>query len=153
METEPPILPAGQITLHHLTGQWGWSERFMSPRTIALPRFREVPILSTLSLTDDLAASLLRTLSYHRTYDGEPMRCFFPRHGLHFGDAESGADALICLECYLAYFWIGDQELHFALSETAASVLTTLFRSAEPASRGLDPAQVLHEASFPTPAS
>ena len=139
------------MTLHHLTGEWRFSEQMMGQTTRTLPRFRDVPLLSSILLTVDLAASLRRSLSYHQTYEGEPMRCFIPRHGLRFGDAESGADALICLECYLAYFWIGDRELHYALSETAVSVLTTLFRSAEPASRGLDPAQVLHEASFPTP--
>ena len=139
--------------MHHLTGEWGFSEQMMAQSTRSLPTFRDVPLLSTIVLTADLAASLRRTLSYRQTYEGEPMRCFIPRHGLHFGDAGSGADALICLECYLAYFWIGDRELHYALSETAVSVLTTLFRSAEPAARGLDPAQVLHEASFPAPAT
>ena len=152
METEPPILPAGEVTLHHLTGEWGFSERMMAQSTKSLPRFRDVPLLSTIVVTANLAASLRRSLSYPQTYEGDPMCCFIPRQGLRVGDAENGADALICLECYRAYFWIGDRELHYALSETAVSVLTTLFRSAEPASRGLDPAQVLHESSFPTPA-
>lgn len=153
METEPPVLPDGDVTLHHLTGEWRLSEQTMGRSTRSLPRFRDVPLLSSVVLTTDLAASLRRSLGYHQTYDGEPMRCFIPRHGLCFGNAESGADALICLECHLAYFWIGDRELHYALSGSAVSVLTTLFRSAEPASSGLDPAQILHQASFQTPAT
>ncbi|MDB6140872.1 MAG: hypothetical protein JWO94_3944 [Verrucomicrobiaceae bacterium] len=152
METEPPLLPEGEVTLHHLTGEWQFPERFMGQSTRLLPRFRDVPLLSSIVLTPDLAASLRRSLGYHQTYEGEPMRCFTPRHGLRFGNAGEG-DALICLECHLAYFWIDDKELHYALSETAVSGLTTLFRSAEPASGGLDPVQVLHEASFHKPAT
>jgi hypothetical protein len=147
METEPPILPAGEVTLYHLDGGWGSSVAMAD----SLIHFRGVHILSSNLLIADLAASLRRSLSYHSTYEGEPMRCFIPRHGLHFYDPEGAVDALVCLECHLIYFFIGDQELHYALSGTAVSVLTTLFRSAEPASRGLDPAQVLHEASFSTP--
>jgi hypothetical protein len=150
METEPPILPAGEVTLYHLTGEWGLDERFMSPRTVTLPRFHEVPVLSSVLLTDDLAASLRRTLGRRETYQGEPDRCFIPRHGLRFG-SESDADALICLECHLAFFRLNNKEVSYALSPVAVNVLTTLFRSAEPASRGLNPAQILHQASFHSP--
>lgn len=126
------MLSAGEVTLYHLTGEWGFSERMLAPSTRSLPRFRDVPLLSSIVLDVDLASSLRTLLSCHETYEGEPMRCFIPRHGLRFGHAGSGANALICLECRLAYFWIGERELHYALSESAVSDLTTLFRSAGP---------------------
>jgi hypothetical protein len=149
VETEPPILPPGPVTLHHLTGEY-YGEKLSSPNTIGLPRFRDVPILSTHVLPDDLAHSLRRTLSSHHTYQGEPARCFIPRHGLQFG-GEGGVEALICLECHLAYFWLNGDSVGYALSETAGRLLSTHFRSAEPVSRGLDPVQTLHEASFAQP--
>jgi hypothetical protein len=149
METQPPNIPDGKVTLHHLTGEWGFSDAMLGRNSKKLSTFREVPLLSSIVLTPDVAASLRKTLGSHRTYEGEPMRCFIPRHGLQFDGGE--VDALICLECYLAYFWVDGREMHYALSETAVSVLTTIFRSAEPAARGLDPAQILHEASFEPP--
>ena len=146
LETTPPVLPKSDVTLYHLTGALGPSKVNLVDSDGEFRSFRTVPIISKVQLTAELGNSLRATFGRPRTYEGEPMRCFIPRHGLHF-EGESTVEALVCLECHLIYFWIEEEEVHYALSPEAVDVLNTLFRSVEPASRGLNPTEVLDAAA------
>jgi hypothetical protein len=139
----PPVLPDGPVTLYNLTGEWGMSEQFSSPRTRDLPRFCETPVLTSCELEERFAAHLRTTLSVSEHFEGDPMRCFIPRHGLGFGTAANRLDMLICLECHSLYFW-KDSERHFRpLSTHALGQLAMVFSAARIDLIGLTGPQIL----------
>lgn len=133
MPKEPPTLPNGKVTLYLLSGERdraGYDRGAMSPETIGLPKLRNVPVLATTILTDDLAASLRETMRSPYTYEESGMRCFIPRHGLRFGDAE-GVDFLICLECCWAVLCLENEEVWYALTPSSVEKMGAEFHSAE----------------------
>lgn len=132
--------------LYHLTGELRATKINLLDSNGEPRAFRGVPIKSKFTLTSELSSSLRRTLGRPRAFQGEPARCFIPRHGLRF-ESDTTVDALICLECHLAYFYRDEQEIRYALSPGVLPVLLTLFNSAEPASRGLSQAEILDAAS------
>jgi len=133
MPKEPPTLPDGKVTLYLLSGERdraGYSRGAMSPETVGLPELRNVPILATTILTDDLAASLRETMRSPHTYAEEGDRCFIPRHGLRFGDV-AGVDFLICLQCHRALLCLEDEEVWYPLTPASVEKMGAEFRSAE----------------------
>jgi len=127
--TEQPDLSLDCVEAFLLDGAYD----FKSP-TSSLHSLRSAGIRSTKQLLAQAGRHAFLLLSNPKTYGGEPMRCFIPRHGFRFSGAAKSCEILICFECLWIYFYYESRCVTASLGEAGARALKKVFNEAfEPA--------------------
>jgi hypothetical protein len=120
----PPPLPRGGVEAYLLDGNYTATH---TPAGSTPTAFRSAGIRSRKILSEDFALEAMALLHDPKVYGGEPRRCFIPRHGFRFYSNSAEVDVLICLQCYLVYFFSGFEQGDATLSEGGRSSLDRLF--------------------------
>jgi hypothetical protein len=124
-------LPPGPLVAHRLNGDYDFRGGASQPGEL-----RSVRILDTKPLTDEQSIRLRATLTASASFGGEGARCFIPGLGFTVGAGAEAIEILVCLECYWAYFFLGETRVVEALSEAGRRQLAEIYAELFP---GINP--------------
>ena len=122
---EPPDLPFEHVEWFKLSGHYNGG---IPPADVST--LRGADILAQAILKKNIAMKALALLHNPKSYGGEPMRCFIPRHGFRFSSSSAQVDILICFECYWIYFFHGPKKVIASLNDGSRSALEHVFDEA-----------------------
>jgi hypothetical protein len=116
------VLPPGQVVGYKLNGHYDFRGAASQPGQL-----RSSGILESHLLTDEQGVRLRNLLAAPASFGGEGMRCFNPGMGFSIGMGSEMVEVLVCLRCYWAYLFQGDQAMHEALSKTGHAKLAGFY--------------------------